>query len=213
MKPVCYIIGAGDTCEKDFEYLINAGKQDMIIAADGGYTALSERHIVPDLVVGDFDSCAILPENIPASIPVRRLIPEKDFTDVHTCVDEGISKGFQHFVLLGCTGGRMEHTLANIQLMSGLATKGYSVRMYGTEQIYDVICNNRLTLPARTEGYVSVFSLSDTAACVTIQGLKYPLDGTTLTNTFALGVSNEFVGTKGLIEVKTGCLLILWSRF
>lgn len=213
MEPVCYIIGAGDTCEKDFEQLKNVSDSDLIIAADGGYTALFRHDIVPDLMVGDFDSCTILPKELPPSIPVRRLNPKKDFTDVHACAKEGMAKGYRHFEFFGCTGGRPEHTLANIQLMAHLATNGYSVRMYGTQQIYDVICNAGLALPTQDKGYVSVFSLSDISTGVTIQGLKYPLKDATLTNTFALGVSNEYTGFEGLVEVKDGCLLILHPRF
>lgn len=212
MEPICYIVGAGDTCPADFEKLKKISETDVIYAADGGYTPLFHHHITPDLVIGDFDSCKIPAKDIPDHIPVIHLPPEKDFTDVHTCATEGLSRGFHHFEFFGCTGGRLEHTLANIQLMANLAAGGHRVRMYGISQIYDVLCNASLSLPAKSTGYVSVFSLSDRSCGVTIQGLKYPLKKAELTNTFSLGVSNEYVGTEGFIQVEKGTLLVLHPR-
>jgi len=57
---------------------------------------------------------------------------------------------------------------------------------------------------------VSVFSLSDSSENVSIKGLKYEVDGVTLTNVFPLGVSNETTAKKGIISVGSGTLLILW---
>lgn len=209
MEPACHIIGAGDICEKDFEQLKNTGKKDLIIAADGGYTALAMHNITPKLFVGDLDSCKLSCEDIPSSVAKRILTPKKDYTDVHISIEEGLSRGYRSFHLYGCTGGRISHTLANLQLMAWLAGKGCSARMYGRNEIFEVIVNTTLTLPERDSGYISIFSLSDSSTGVTLTGLKYPLENYTLTNTFPLGVSNEFIGCKAAVTVKNGTLGII----
>lgn len=211
MEPICYIIGAGETCEKDFIELNSRHTQDILIAADGGYTALYQHQIRPDLIIGDFDSCKFSSESI-LDIPIQKLTPEKNYTDVHTCIVEGLSRGFRNFRLYGCTGGRISHTIANIQLMSCLAKKEMRVCMVGPREIFYTIHNSTLLLPGRPAGYISIFSLTDSSEQVTLLGLKYALSNATLTNTFPLGVSNEFIGTDVTISVKNGTLLIVFAR-
>jgi thiamine pyrophosphokinase len=66
--------------------------------------------------------------------------------------------------------------------------------------------------PRGPDGYVSVFSLSETSTGVTLKGLKYPLDRATLQNSFPLGTSNEFLGSPASVEVEDGTLLIVPSE-
>lgn len=212
MEPICYIIGAGETCEMDFKEIQNRKKDDMLIAADGGYSTLFAQGLTPDLIIGDFDSCKIDIGSIPSSIPLIKLTPEKDYTDVHTCIEEGISRGFRNFRLYGCTGGRISHTIANIQLMTWLAQKEITATMLGLREIFYVIHNRSLSLSGRENGYISIFSLTNQAEQVTLSGLKYSLDNAPLTNTFPLGVSNEFIGTNATICVTNGTLLIICER-
>ena len=96
------------------------GAQDFVIAADKGYEALEAYGVPPDLVVGDFDSLG----RRPSHPNVIQLPSAKDDTDMVYALREGLDRGFRRFVLLGGVGGRLEHTLANLQALSWLTTQG-----------------------------------------------------------------------------------------
>ena len=113
---VCYIVGAGENYGLDF--IPDEG--DYIIAVDGGYQYLTQENIPADLVIGDFDTLRYVPEHP----NVIKLPPEKDDTDTGWAVKEGWKRGYREFVLYGVTGGRISHTMANVQLLAGLAVKG-----------------------------------------------------------------------------------------
>ena len=199
---VCRIIGAGE-CEKlDFE------KQsgDLIIAADGGCVYLEKTGIKPDIIIGDFDSLGYAPDGD----GVIKLNPIKDVTDMDAAVKEGIKRGYTEFRLYGACGGRVDHTLANIQLCASLAQKNIKVLIHGGMNI-TAVCNGEIIFEPDCRGYISVFSHSDKCTGVTIEGLKYTLDNAELFNAFPLGVSNEFIGVQSRIKVENGTLIIIYS--
>ncbi|MBO5859629.1 MAG: thiamine diphosphokinase, partial [Clostridia bacterium] len=200
---VCYIVGAGD-CDS---LPIIKIKNDLIIAADGGLNHLNEFGIKPDIVIGDFDSFGAVPDGD----NVIRLKPEKDVTDLFAAVEAGLEKGCDRFEIYGATGGRLDHTLANIQLAVSLAEKGISHVVRGVGFSFCAIKNSKLSFPSDKQGYVSVFAHSDNCFGVTINGLKYELDNASLSNSFALGVSNEFVGKESEISVENGTLIIIYG--
>ena len=203
-EKTCAVVGAGDFFEttSDFE------KTDVVIAADGGYESLKRIHVQPDLLVGDFDSLTVPPsiEN------VLRLPKEKDDTDMLACVKEGMKQGCRFFYLYGGTGGRFDHTIANVQLLSFLAKQGCQGILVSEKTYSTVIVDGSIRIQKNKDGYVSVFCLSDKSTGVTLNGLKYPLTEADLTNDFPLGVSNEFVENEAVITVENGMLMIVWPR-
>ncbi len=201
----CVIVGAGDFFGLDEK----PGERDLVIAADGGYRHLAGIPLRPDIIIGDFDS-----GNKPEAegIELISLPKEKDETDTAAAVRVGEKRGYWNFHIYGGTGGRLAHTLANIQLMTHLAEKGKFGYLHDRKTISTVIRNSRLELPQKNEGYVSVFALSDLAQGVTIKGLKYELEQERLNNAAPLGVSNEFTGERASVEVRDGTLLVIWDR-
>lgn len=200
---VCYIVGAGD-CDS---LPITKKDGDIIIAADGGVKHLERFGLVPDIIIGDFDSLGKVPEGD----NVIRLKPEKDVTDMHAAVDEGIAAGFTEFEIFGATGGRLDHTLANVQLAASLAEKGLRHRIHGSGCCVVALNNSDIAFDADMSGYISVFAHSDVCTGVTIEGLKYELRDACLSNTFSLGVSNEFIGAESRISVENGILVIVYT--
>ena len=203
-EKVCYVIGAGefgDGCPAP-------RREDLVIAADGGYPACRERGIRIDLILGDFDSLGSRPKD--AEAPVITLPVVKDDTDMRAAVREGWRRGFRVFVLYGGAGGpRPSHTLANIQLLAEIAEKGGYGEMAGAGSRYRVIRNGMIRLAPEDYTDLSVFSLSDSAGGVSIRGARYELTDAVLTNRFPLGVSNSFLGGQVEISVREGTLLIL----
>lgn len=205
MAHICYIIGAGDVTDLH----IKATEQDFIICADGGYKYKDLLGRECDIVVGDFDSFGSIPETENKIVAPA----EKDETDMMLAVDYGYSKGYRNFVLLGALGGeRNDHSVANIQLLHYIASKGARGTIYHGDEVFTAFSNGTLTLPAELEGYVSVFSLSSESRGVTIKNLKYTVDNMTFYSYKPIGVSNEFLGVDSSITVEEGTLLVVYKK-
>lgn len=203
-EKTCFIVGAGS-----FDGMsIRPEPEDLIIAADGGYEYLKGLGIEPDVLMGDFDSLQIVPEH-------RHLIrhsPIKDDTDMALAAAYGEKEGFSRFLLYGGLGGRLDHTLANLQLLTALSRKGCAAYLVGEGNIITAITGERLEFSEQKRGMLSVFCAGEHAEGVTETGLKYLLDDAVLTCDRALGVSNEFTGQKAAVEVKQGTLLLVWRE-
>lgn len=204
MKRCCCVIGA---CEPGTIFVPDDEKR-LLIAADGGLRYLEEQGIVPDLIVGDFDSLGRVPEgeNIFCH-PV-----EKDDTDTMLAVKQGLARGFDTFLFYGCTGGRPDHTYANYQTLSFLAANGARGYLVGDGWVITVIRNDMLHFPEGMNGMVSVFCPDGEARGVTLTGLYYHLEDGTLTSLFPLGVSNHFTGECAGVSVSRGTLLVMWEE-
>lgn len=198
---ICYITGGGI----HYGPLFTPTGKDLVIAADAGLRYLKDYGIRTDYIIGDFDSL----DYIPQSPNVIRLNPEKDMTDMSAAVDIGIEKGYRLFHLYGGTGGRIDHTIANLQLLASLAEQGMRGFLFGQDAVITAIHNTSLAFRAVPSGYVSVFSHTERSSGVCLKGLKYALTNAVLTNTFPLGVSNEFTGTTSSITVGNGTLLVV----
>lgn len=201
---ICYIVGAGEFGDGTFCPL----KADMVIACDGGFKSCTEKSIRVDMVVGDFDSLAY----VPAHPNVIKLSPEKDETDTGWAIQEAWKRGYREFVIYGGTGGRISHTIANIQLLADLAKRGGHGILIGKDSWYRVIHNEEICFGPEEEGFLSVFCLGDQAQGVFEQGFKYELNDWTLKKEEPLGVSNEFTGKPARIAVKNGTLLLLREK-
>ena len=179
----------------------------LVIAADGGLVHLQRLGLVPDMILGDFDSLGYVPEGSTV-FPV-----EKDDTDAMLAVRSGLEAGCRRFILYGALDGpRLDHTVANLQTLQFLADRGAVGYLVGTHQIVTVLKNGTITFPGSAEGIVSVFCMGEAARGVTLEGLQYPLEKGMLTSGFPLGVSNHFTGRPARITVEAGSLLILWDR-
>lgn len=195
-------------CAGEFDRLVRSiGKEDYVIAADGGVRHAELLNIVPDAVLGDFDSLGYVPEGANV-FPV-----EKDDTDSMLAVRLGLEKGCRFFLIYGgLDGPRLDHTVANFQTLDFLARRGGFGILVGKSTMAAVIRNGSMRFPAGLEGTVSVFCNGEDAKGVDLEGLYYPLSLGVLSAGFPLGVSNHFTGEPARIAVREGSLLVLWDR-
>lgn len=200
----CVIIGGGDCSAEILKKNISA--DDFIICADSGFDIATESGFAPDLLIGDFDSIKAIPDNVNKII----LPVEKDVTDTVAAFNEGVERGFNSFVLFGGTGGRFEHTFANISLMANASKSGVTFEIVDNKHIFRSITNSSIKIKHKENQQVSVFAFGDRAFGVTLKGFHYPLWDYTL-DPFngALGTSNDIVEDYGEISVSTGTLIII----
>ena len=209
----CIIIGAGDLTMGE----LSVQEDDYVIAVDGGLSYCGILEVEPDLIIGDFDSVSeqekLAIEALQEEIPERivALPVEKDDTDMLAALKKGLELGYRDFRIYAGTGGRFDHTLANIQCLLYLKNQdatGYLVD--GTGMIL-VLQNEAVHLNKKLEGTLSLFALGKEAKGVTIQGMKYTLEDYTLTNDYPIGISNEFIGEEACISVEDGELVCMIS--
>lgn len=201
----CVVFGAGEYYSNLPELPSNA----LVIAADGGLNHAREMGINVDFVIGDFDS---LVGEIPQSGDVVRLPAQKDDPDLLSALKVGWNRGAREFHIIGALGGRIDHTIANIQLLALIAQHGGIGFLYGNGFIVTAMRDGRLDFQAWSAGVgrmVSVFSHDDQSHGVTERGLKYELTDATLANTVVRGLSNEFCdNTPASIDVSDGTLIV-----
>lgn len=200
----CYIFGACEGMPEKFQ----PNSNDLIIAADGGMNILNKLKVSPCILLGDFDS---LNEKICFDGEIVRYPVKKDDTDTMLAIKTGLERGYKNFVLYGCTGGRLDHTIANIQALNYIAENNALGYLCGDDFTVTVIKEGKIEFDPKAKGNVSVFSLSNTSE-VTIEGLLYNIKDTKISNSDPLGVSNEFIGQKSQITVNSGTVIIYWSN-
>lgn len=196
----CRVVGAGEFNESN----ILVEKDDFLIAADGGYAHLVKLQIVPDLLIGDFDSLS--EQSYPC--PIIKSNPIKDDTDLSLAISEGMKRGYTEFVVYGALGGRLEHSLANIQLMYGYLLKGAHITIVDGSLCLRALMNQTLDFDESYAGYISVFAYDEVV--LDLIGFKYELHDYVLTNSHPLGIDNEFMHQPSQIVVKKGALFIIY---
>jgi len=204
---VCYIVGAGEFVSRG----LHPQDGDYVIAADGGLRALESIGIRPDLLIGDLDSLGSYP--LPDGVPLEKHPVEKDDTDTGIALAQGYAMGYRDFALYGCGGGRTDHLLANFQSMCRYSKLGCTIRLIAKDYDAYALSSGSMILPEREPGTtVSIFCHGNKAEGVTLCGLYYPLDNSTLTCDHPLGVSNQHTESPAEISVQNGTLLILQQR-
>ena len=203
MNKICAVISGGE-----YSGLNGIEKADYVIACDKGYEYAIKNDITPDILVGDFDSYSgVIPDNI----PVLDLPVEKDDTDTLAALRHALSLGYGEIVIYCALGGRTDHMLANIQAAAFAVKNGATVHILGTETEITVLSGSKIIIPQKAGHSLSVFSITDKSDGVTISGVKYPLTNAEISNTFPIGVSNEWIGNAE-ISVKNGILAIVISK-
>lgn len=201
----CVIIGAGELHDlADIRRRIRP--DDTVICADGGYTYAKQMGVQPALLLGDFDS---LQGELPQDVEIVRVPSEKDDSDTMLAIRVALEKQFTEILLLGMLGGRLDHTLANIQALLYIARHGAKGFIESEEYTITVIENDEMVLPCHEGKMFSLFSLGNECLGVDIEHAKYLLKDASLTNDNPIGLSNQFLDEPVTVRVQEGALVVL----
>lgn len=216
-EPKCIIMSAGDYTPMELD--IKEG--DYVIAADNGLTYLSRQGIVPNYVIGDYDSLQQEGRDtlceLQAACPdmVMTLPVEKDDTDTMAAAREGLRRGYRVFYLYGALGGaRLDHTLANIQTLAFLKENGARAYIMDASCMLFVMRDEERRFGKGFRGDFSMFSMDHEIHGVTIRGMQYTVEDATITNHFPIGVSNHITGDEeAIVSVRDGMALcyVAWN--
>ncbi|MEE8886353.1 MAG: thiamine diphosphokinase [Eubacteriales bacterium] len=202
---------------------------DYVIAADRGILFCRTAGIVPDRIVGDFDSLGealqkdseakevseVLDSYRGLGVPVDTYNPVKDSTDTDIALEKAVVSGADTVYFLGATGTRLDHTLSNI----------FDLYRLREQKITGVIidAHNRITMPAACEMRIrkdeqygcrlSLFPVRGAVSGLTITGVKYPEENVTLVQgDGGWFVSNEITGEECVIRWESGALLVMETK-
>lgn len=200
----------------DMKQALTQIKDPFVICTDGGFDLAKQVGITPHLLLGDLDS---IQSKIPADLPLKTFPPEKDYTDLELAIQTALELSASFVEIWGGIGGRLDHTVANLQLLSCYTDKFDSLQMRDGQNRCFVLnattaenTLKTLTIPREEDSYFSLFSLSETVEGLNVSGVKYPLEHHTLSRTFPLGVSNEFQQKEALLSLEKGSLLVILAK-
>lgn len=197
----CVIVASRPVSQRELRLI---EKDAFVIAVDAGWERAREAGILADMVLGDFDSS--FP---PEKTAVLRLPKQKDDTDTYFAAKWAVQQGYDKVLLLGGTGGRPDHVLANYQTLIYLAVE--NVRGCMADESSEVWClgPGRYSFNYREGYYFSAFAVNGEATGVCLTGMKYPLENETLLPSWPIGVSNEFVEKEAMLSIQSGMLLVM----
>lgn len=211
------VIVSGGSIQDEFALgMLNEIQPDYIIGVDSGLDFLYRNHVNPTHIVGDFDSAdleAIAYYKNKTDIPIREFNPVKDATDTEIGVRLALGLEAKTLYLLGATGTRLDHVLANIQMLKIALDAG--VRAYLVDECNRISLWKEDVTLFKEESfgtYFSIFPFGDSVEKVSITGAKYPLYEYHLTNGASRCVSNELAEAEVHITFSDGILLLMETR-
>lgn len=211
------IIISGGSLDTEFTLeILKEIHPEYVIGVDRGLTFLYHNQVMPTHIVGDFDS--VEPEIITyykenTDIPIREFNPVKDASDTEIAVRLAIELGVEYLWILGATGTRLDHVIANIQTLK--IAHDARVKTYILDK------NNRISLIEKEfclrkneqyGKYFSVFPLGETIENFSIVGAKFPLRNHTLCPCGSLCVSNEIEEEKIEITYPKGIVIFMETK-
>lgn len=190
-------------------------KFDLIIASDRGIEVLDKLDIKPNYIIGDFDSAdkKILDKYINnKDIVVKRLNPQKDYTDTHMAIKLAIELKSTEITILGAIGSRIDHTISNINTLKEALDNNITCKIENSKNEIQLI--NKKTQIEKNDNYkyISLIPLTTKVIGITLKGFKYSLSNANLEIGQSIGVSNEQIEKKAEIDLKEGILILIKSK-
>ncbi|MBQ1838140.1 MAG: thiamine diphosphokinase [Ruminococcus sp.] len=203
-----YIIAGAPS--PDIDFIRRTVEPDaFVLCADRGYAYALQAGVKPDMVIGDFDSSPVAP---PDSGNVIRLPREKDYTDTVHCIDKAAQLGYDTIVLLAATGGRLDHTLGNLCVLSYLNRRGAKGVILSRRETVWVLGEGVHRFDGRRGETFSVLPFGCESVTLSYEGAQYPLTRGVLSCDEPVGVSNVFVSDRAAVTVHRGLVVLAVNR-
>lgn len=204
-----YLILSGGTPPSKSELMPYITEADMVIGVDGAADVLCQYDIVPNVLIGDFDTANVqsVEELKEQGAKVVRLSPRKNETDTEAAVNYAISHNASKITIFGALGSRVDHSLSNIMMLVRAHTAGVPARIIDEYNELQVE-NQHLILQGTPGQTVSILPLTGNLH-VSATNLVYPLNELELNFGSSRGVSNVMADSVATINIKGGYALII----
>ena len=195
----------GSVAYPDWRFLAPLQGQNLtVLCADGGIRCAALAGFAPDFYIGDGDSGGSA-----QGLPAILLPAEKDLTDLQAACEAAIDQGASNLILTACTGGRLDHALANLQLLEPARADGVEAILLDPDNRVTCIGPGEYTLPRTEYFYFSLLPIDAVLRGVTIEGAKYPLRDAEARRGDSLTISNEWIEPTVRLRIREGlCWLI-----
>lgn len=209
MKTV--IIGNGEIYDYSFCHDI-VQSADRIICADGGTRHAINMKLTPHVVIGDLDSSAAryIDYFRNKGVEIIQYSQDKDKTDTHICVEFALAFS-SNIIILGATGSRIDHMLANISLLRLGMEKGIPISIIDDKNNIRMI-KDFIVLNGNKGDLFSLIPFTERVEGISTKGAHYELENAVMKLGDPYGVSNYFEEERVEVSIKTGYLLVIKSR-
>lgn len=200
-KAYIFLNGQMDLTSKMYREL---SKDGHIYCADGGTEHCLKLGLVPREVWGDFDSLSSekVKELEESGVKLKKFSSEKDFTDGELLLEYVHSKGYNYIYILGGLGGRLDHELTNINLIS----KYKNVYILSEKELVFFV-QKKYTFINNVGKTISFIPFSNSVEDLNLRGFKYPLNNYKLLRGDSRCLSNIILEERAEVELKSGMLL------
>ncbi len=212
----CLILTGGKLSLAFAGSFLKKNEYEKVIAVDGGLEAAKELEVIPDVIVGDFDT--VHPEILAYYRKMEHIIwevhqPEKDDTDTELAIKRALAMNCSNITMLGATGGRLDHMIGNIHLLFPCLQKGVYAEIVDTQnRLYLIDGNHTFHKDTIWGKYISFLPLTEEVTGITLKGFKYPLADCDISIGTSLCISNELVEEEGIITFTDGVLITVESH-
>lgn len=210
------IISGGSISDDFAKEWIGQYQPDFTIVADSGMEFMRRVSLMPDMIIGDFDS--VKADTLAffkgqQGITWKELNPVKDDTDTEFAIRQAISLGAKEITVLGATGTRLDHVLGNVALLGIGLQERIAIQLVDANNRIRMINKSFCLMKEEQFGnFVSLLPYFGEVKGVTLKGFKYPLENYTMGTFSSLGISNEIVEEKAEILFEEGILLVIEAR-
>ena len=184
-------------------------EEDLILAADAGLLTAKALGVVPQILLGDFDSLG--EPDVPDGTELIRVPVEKNDTDTQLAVRVAIERGAKELVIVGGLEGRVDHTLSSLAILEDLNARHVPASLTNGKNRVRFVRNSGALIARSQFRFLSLIAADPVVKGVTVEGCKYPLKNAKLSRLNQYAVSNEITGNCALVEIRRGGVWLIES--
>lgn len=206
------IIGGGSNIDK-YKFESENLNIEYVICADGGLEKVEYLKLNPNIIIGDLDSVdkLVLKKYLDMNIELIKYPAEKNFTDMELAIEHAVEKGFIDIVLIGASGSRLDHTMANIMLIERYYKIGINIKIIDNNNYVQIVTKD-MEIINKKNCYVSIVPITNSIEGITLIGFKYPLNDVNVKRGSTLCISNQITNEIGRIILQSGTALVFISK-
>lgn len=213
MEKTAWIVTGGDLSPGFLAKSLKLGEEDCLIVVDGALEVTHALGLLPDYIVGDFDTVNQVLLGQYEESRILRHLPEKDQTDTELAVETAFLHGYKKLKLFGAVGSRLDHSLANIFFLEQIRKQQAEAVIYNENNCLYLREQSFVVKKEEQYGnYVSLLPLTECVKDVTLSGFKYSLNHRTFYRDSTLGISNEIVDEEAVVSFSDGVFIVVESK-
>lgn len=211
---VCIVLNGEVKNYSTIKDIIIKENYDYLICADGGANHIYNMNLLPHYIIGDLDSInsEIIKYYEECNVKFEKFPSKKDETDSEICIYLAQKLKAKEIHLIGALGGRIDHAIANINLLYNIRKKNIIPKIISEKEDMYIAINEEIIVSGSKGNIISVIPINGDAKGVTLENLEYPLNDYEMKFSVPLGISNVMISDKCNIKVKNGSLLVIKNK-